>query len=292
MFVLYGQMFMIATLNDHINEIALITVLLTLFLHFISRKNNPMLVNIWSRPNPSPAFDLKVNDAGEITYIRIHAITIGKSICNVLTCIAIMAVDFPPLFNRKLCKTEEEGWALMDVGVSSLMISAAWSNKICIQHKTAKKSSFLGDLVNAITGNVGVCLAASVRFFLLSGVEYHGHVTEWGVHWNFFLTIAALNVLGVFIRKSQYCLIYGFIVLLAQEFISQIYDLKSYILYAPRTDWISANKEGILSVFGYFAINLIGYGIGGEINKILIYKEPAALLKHIKTKEGIAESHR
>ena len=246
-------MIMIATLNDHMNIIVACTILVIILLNSISR-NNPLIVNIWSRPNPSPPFKMEVDDNGKIQYLRIHVVTTGKCICNVLTCIAIMAVDFPPIFNRKLCKTEEEGWALMDVGVSSLMYSAALSHRLIIQHPSRYNKTFLQDITAAITGNLGITIAASVRFFLLSGVEYHGHVTEWGVHWNFFATIACLNILGCFIRSSKYCLLYAFIILLASEFVSQGYDLKSYILFAPRTDWISANREGVCSVLGYFSM--------------------------------------
>lgn len=122
-------------------------------------------------------------------------------------------------------------------------------------------------------------IAASVRFFLLSGVDYHGHVTEWGVHWNFFATIAILNVLSVFVRKSDHCMLAGLSIILAQELISELCDLKSFMLYAPRTDWISANKEGVLSVSGYFAMQLIGNAIGGDITRILLYQDPKTLLK-------------
>jgi phosphatidylinositol glycan class W len=39
-------------------------------------------------------------------------------------------------------------------------------------------------------------------------------------------------------------------------------NLKDYILYAPRTDFISANKEGIFSLPCYVAITLVGIGVG------------------------------
>lgn len=97
-------------------------------------------------------------------------------------------------------------------------------------------------------------IAATIRFFLLTGIEYHDHVTEWGVHWNFFLTIAILNVLAVFLRSSKNSMIYGFILLTFAELASLNWDLKTYVWYAPRTDIISANKEGVLSLAGYFAI--------------------------------------
>jgi hypothetical protein len=207
-------MVMIVVFNEHMNEIFVGTWVLILLIHLISGKKNPMLLNFLSQPNPNAMMAIKLNDKHEITSLRIHPVTVSKSICMTLTCIAIMAVDFPPLFARYLCKTEEEGWGLMDVGVSSLMISAAWSSKLCTTYPLSKKSYFFTDLKNAITGNIGVCLAASVRFFLLTGVEYHDHVTEWGVHWNFFLTIAILNIFNVFLRSTKYAFIYGIALLL------------------------------------------------------------------------------
>jgi len=126
-----------------------------------------------------------------------------------------------------------------------------------------------------VTGNFAVTVAATIRFFLLTGIEYHDHVTEWGVHWNFFLTIAVLNLLIVFLRSSRFAMLYGFSLLVLAELASLRWDLKTYVWYAPRTDMISANKEGILSVAGYFAIQLIGIGIGSDIYSNLVFKEPA-----------------
>lgn len=37
------------------------------------------------------------------------------------------------------------------------------------------------------------------------------------------------------------------------------------MLFAPRTDLLSANKEGIVSLFGYFAIHLLGLSTGTMI---------------------------
>lgn len=98
MFALYGQMVMIAVFNERMNEIFVGTWVVTLLIHLISGKKNPMLINFISKPNPNPMVAIKINDKNEITSLRIHTITVSKSICMTLTCIAIMAVDFPPLF--------------------------------------------------------------------------------------------------------------------------------------------------------------------------------------------------
>jgi phosphatidylinositol glycan class W len=140
-----------------------------------------------------------------------------KSITLAITCVAIMTVDYPPLFPRYLCKTEDYGWSLMDVGVSSVMFTSGMSSRLIVQHKTAsrKTPNFMRDLFAAFSTNKLVILAASIRFFLLTGIDYHDHVTEWGVHWNFFMTIAVINVLQVFVRSSKFALLYAFIILLA-----------------------------------------------------------------------------
>ncbi len=53
----------------------------------------------------------------------------------IYTCVAILAVDFPLIFPRINCKTEDYGWALMDVGVSSVMIASGISNRLINTHK-------------------------------------------------------------------------------------------------------------------------------------------------------------
>ena len=40
---------------------------------------------------------------------------------------------------------------------------------------------------------------------------------------------------------------------------------REFVLFAPRTDLLSANKEGIVSLFGYFAIHLLGLSTGTMI---------------------------
>jgi len=40
---------------------------------------------------------------------------------------------------------------------------------------------------------------------------------------------------------------------------------REFVLFAPRTDFLSANKEGIVSLFGYFAIHLLGLSTGTMI---------------------------
>jgi hypothetical protein len=40
---------------------------------------------------------------------------------------------------------------------------------------------------------------------------------------------------------------------------------REFVLFAPRTNLLSANKEGIVSLFGYFALHLLGLSTGTMI---------------------------
>jgi len=189
-----------------------------------------------------------------------------------------MAVDFPTLFSRNQIKTEDFGWSLMDVGVSSVMVASAMGNRLILGHKsTQKRIALFTDLKNVLVSNVLVLIAASIRFTLLTSIDYHDHVTEWGVHWNFFVTIAIVNFFLVFIRKPDYVLILAILICFSMELLISHYDIPNYIFFAPRTDFISANKEGILSLPGYFILSLIGIWIGDNMYKTLIFDEPLHL---------------
>ena len=54
---------------------------------------------------------------------------------------------------------------------------------------------------------------------------------------------------------------------------------------------VSANREGIISIFGYFALWLIGTGIGRDIYCTLTPKHPLKMEEERNTKEGIERSH-
>ena len=45
--------------------------------------------------------------------------------------------------------------------------------------------------------------------------------------------------------------------------------LKNFVFYGPRNDFISANREGLVSSFGYLAVCLIGIEVGMKIFKSL-----------------------
>jgi phosphatidylinositol glycan class W len=99
------------------------------------------------------------------------------------------------------------------------------------------------------------------------------HVTEYGMHWNFFLTLAMIPVLRVFLHPLVASMPISFLGLLVasgashrrlrdplslfidtlprtahQLFLSA--GLTSYVLNAPRQTLISANKEGLVSLVG------------------------------------------
>jgi len=91
-------------------------------------------------------------------------------------------------------------------------------------------------------------------------------VSEWGVHWNFYATIYVVNLVLVLIQDwLHYSLPFAVTIMIAYEFSIIALGLKDYVFYGPRTDFVSANREGIVSSFGYLAICLIGIEFGRTI---------------------------
>lgn len=75
-----------------------------------------------------------------------------------------------------------------------------------------------------------------------------------------------MNVLLVFIQGYlKYSLAIALMVMTCYEFALECLGLKAYVFYSPRFDFISANREGIVSGFGYLAICLIAIQLGRNI---------------------------
>ena len=107
-----------------------------------------------------------------------------------------------------------------------------------------------------------------VRLYTVKGLDYAEHVTEYGVHWNFFFTLAFLgpfvelsDLLTAFVLPSYEVL--SVVFALVYEIVLDNTALKGYILISPRgPDLLSKNREGVFSFIGYLSVFLAGRGTG------------------------------
>ncbi|KAG9245493.1 GWT1-domain-containing protein [Calycina marina] len=184
-----------------------------------------------------------------------------------VTCIAILAVDFK-IFPRRFAKVENWGTSLMDVGVGSFVFSAGVvAARPILREQLDGKTTRLGmRLYRSIRHSLPLLILGFIRLYTVKGLDYAEHVTEYGVHWNFFFTLGFLPpFLAVFQSAFQYLPSYAGLAMflgIAYQIALEKTRLKAFILTAPRTDLISQNREGISSFFGYLAIFLIGQSTG------------------------------
>ncbi|XP_059443491.1 uncharacterized protein At4g17910 [Corylus avellana] len=174
------------------------------------------------------------------------------------TCLCILAVDFR-IFPRKYAKTETYGTSLMDLGVGSFvlvnsLVSQQARNVSAMNWRTALQSTS------------PLIILGFARLVSTAGVDYQVHVAEYGVHWNFFFTLAAISILTSTINvPAQYSGILGSIVLVGYQ-ICLMHGLNLYLLSNEREiDIISQNKEGIFSIFGYWGMYLLGVQLGNYL---------------------------
>jgi len=100
---------------------------------------------------------------------------------------------------------------------------------------------------------------------LVKGTEYPEHVTEYGVHWNFFLTLAVLPVVEVIfhpIIKYMPISLLGLWIAVLHQFALSSMGLETFLLNAPRSNIIYANKEGFISLLGYLSLHIMGLSLG------------------------------
>ncbi|RGP73226.1 gpi-anchored wall transfer 1 [Fusarium sporotrichioides] len=189
----------------------------------------------------------------------------------IVTCVAILAVDFH-LFPRRFAKVETWGTSLMDLGVGSFVFSAGLvaARPVLREKATGRAagnaSSLSYRIVQSLRHSIPLLVLGFIRFLSVKGLDYVEHVTEYGVHWNFFFTLGFLPPF-VAIFQSMRKLIPSFAALsllvgVTYQVLLETTSLKAYVLTAHRTDLISMNREGIFSFIGYLAIFLAGQDTG------------------------------
>ncbi|CAB9502037.1 anchored wall transfer protein 1 [Seminavis robusta] len=203
------------------------------------------------------------------------SMTVYRSSLQYLTFVAILAVDFH-IFPRRFAKTEVAGYGLMDLGAGSFVVAAGLvSSRARHSRQQAKKSSISFGQRDVIR-IAPLWIIGFIRLATNKGLEYQEHVSEYGVHWNFFFTLAMVTPLGSMLPGNPnwivpICLLAAYQVALTQ------YGGQEFIENAPRTHCSStalaalageneillnlctlfaANREGVLGCIGYLFLYL------------------------------------
>ncbi|OQR99739.1 GPI-anchored wall transfer protein 1 [Achlya hypogyna] len=194
------------------------------------------------------------------------AVTCFRAQMMVCTVVAILAVDFT-IFPRRFSKTETFGVSLMDSGVGLFIMSSALTSAYARGGSNKKTSSRVSQ--RAIWGlfrpMIPVLILGVIRFVTVKKVNYQEHVTEYGVHWNFYITLASLyftySLLSLF--GSIFVSVPAAVVMLAgYQYALSAYGVEEYIFHAPRVDLFSQNREGIFSLCGYLPLYILSVAIG------------------------------
>jgi hypothetical protein len=120
------------------------------------------------------------------------------------TVVAILGVDFP-VFPRRFAKTEAAGTSLMDLGVGGVVFASALVSRqaraLAARGNGGGRSAPPPSLRDALATLSGAASAAAPLVVVGGGrTAVHAalnlplHVSEYGVQWNFFFTVAAVTV--------------------------------------------------------------------------------------------------
>ncbi len=159
----------------------------------------------------------------------------------------------------------------MDLGVGSFVFSLGIiSAGPLLPSLTSARDRFRSSrslLLSNLKKALPLIALGLVRVIMVKGVDYPEHVTEYGVHWNFFLTLAVLPLIGSFLRPFSRFMRYstmGVLIGVGYQVALLNTPLQDWVLSDPpkRHGLIEQNKEGIASLAGYLVIFLLGIDLG------------------------------
>jgi len=193
-----------------------------------------------------------------------HVVNYRASMLYV-TSLCILGVDFP-VFPRRFAKAETFGFGLMDIGVGSFVFAAGLVALEARKGQEFVAKNRVAYLLNSVRGSVPMLMLGFLRYFSLKGSGYHTHESEYGLHWNFFFTMAVTKILSSFVYAVGFRIgwswVISFVVIVCHEMALGLGLGKWIVDEGPRTDLISANREGLVSCVGYTAIYFAGVSWG------------------------------
>ncbi|KAG7195131.1 Glucosaminyl phosphatidylinositol (GlcN-PI) nositol acylation protein [Scheffersomyces spartinae] len=203
-------------------------------------------------------------------------LTAYRSQMLILTNISILAVDFQ-IFPRRLAKVETWGTSMMDLGVGSFVFSMGLvssrtilKNQLTTTGYTFNLSRYGQLILKSTKKALPLLVLGIVRLLSVKGLEYQEHVTEYGIHWNFFITLGFLPIFLAILDPFFHAFPRAFIalaILLVYEFLLVKLNLLEIILTDEfrLQNFFTMNKEGICSFFGFLSIFIFGQLFGSFV---------------------------
>jgi len=200
------------------------------------------------------------------TFKRIQdAVSMHRANVMIMTCLAILAVDFRA-FPRKYAKTEFYGTSLMDAGVGSIILCSSFVEGLKVmgssRYRAKEKQNRLKETSLRSLARILVLVLLGVgRPLSLWLIGYQVHEGEYGMHWNFFLTLAVMRAAISNVPRSSSPLIIGVMLLVAHQYgLSSLgmADLVNDTSFRRHAGLLYQNKEGLVSLTGYLALHFLG----------------------------------
>eukprot|EP00958_Prasinococcus_capsulatus_P008936 scaffold879_cov410-Prasinococcus_capsulatus_cf.AAC.21 len=153
----------------------------------------------------------------------------------------------------------------MDMGVGSFVVTnALLGSQRQPPSSAAARVPYVEHLVKSVRGICPLLLLGIARVAAVKGVNYQEHASEYGVHWNFFFSLAAVALATSVCKPANDApLLFGGLLLLVHEFLLTLLGVGEWALQESPDgnrrgeSLLEQNREGIVSIPGYWALHLL-----------------------------------
>merc|ERR1711976_36321 len=145
-------------------------------------------------------------------------------------------------------KTETFGFSLMDTGVGIIVFGSGAAFGL-----SQRAKSYWSDYFQILL----LIFIGYIRMISVKSLDYHQHFSEYGVHWNFFFTLAIINFnKELILRAAEPVTLFSVPILLMAVYQYKLFSgLQEFIMTAKHIhNFWQMNREGICSTVGYFSI--------------------------------------
>jgi phosphatidylinositol glycan class W len=151
-------------------------------------------------------------------------------------------------------------------------------------------------LAKCLRASAPVAALGLARLLTTKATQYAEHVGEYGVHWNFFLTVAVVGAVAAAlppqaVATPRRAASLSALVLSLHQALLSLTPLGEWVQAEARgPGWLSLNKEGVSSLPGYVALLLLGCAAGGALKGACDEAAEAAVAAKGRRRQGEKDS--